>query len=493
MASLDPPPWPLLSAALSAGDGAPPDSEYAPSLHLASSFGAVDGVTAALLRAPPRTLRQRDSESGYTPLHRALLGGNLGAALTLIAAGAVPDDGVVLPPRDHARAARGGWRGGSSLPKASLLDREGLTPVEAVAQGLSPALSQRRAALLTLASGAAPPAPAPPRNTRPPALCDEPSPCVALHVRAPQSPPPPAGVHTSVYSWGRAEFQLGVGAREGDLVSPRRVVCDGWAGGRGPAAVVSVVSGAAHNSALSEDGWVWVWGHASGGRLGLVDAPTTPRLLPTLLPLPPRLRVTAMALGERHSLFLSARGEVWACGDAGGGGAPSTTPRRVDNGSLRGLCITRIAAGAHHSLAADGDGLHAWGDDTHGQLGVAGSYSAQPARCSLPPPAGDGGGGISALAASDTYSLVARGTDVFQSAGRGGWSRCFFDAFSADNEDRVADALDAASVLREGGANGGGDRGAVKAWSDARGGDGAGGGATPRARPGFSGRGVGVG
>jgi alpha-tubulin suppressor-like RCC1 family protein len=79
-----------------------------------------------------------------------------------------------------------------------------------------------------------------------------------------------------------------------------------------------------------------------------------------------------VALGESHSLLLTAKGNVLAFGYNGNGqlgnGSTLSTPVPTPVAGVAG--ITRIAAGANHSLALRSDGtVVAWGYNATGQLG----------------------------------------------------------------------------------------------------------------------------
>lgn len=97
-------------------------------------------------------------------------------------------------------------------------------------------------------------------------------------------------------------------------------------------------------------------------------------------------RVTSLAGGLEHSLFLTSAGRVFSAASAtdsypsrGQLGVPGLSwltrpagdfdqPHEIT--TLRGFPVTAIAAGDRHSLALDSEGrLFAWGDNASGQLG----------------------------------------------------------------------------------------------------------------------------
>jgi Regulator of chromosome condensation (RCC1) repeat len=105
----------------------------------------------------------------------------------------------------------------------------------------------------------------------------------------------------------------------------------------------------------------------------------------------PNTRITRIAAGARHSLAIDSRGNVWAWGanESGELGigitSDSRAPVRVHfpDGTPR---IVMIAAGGAHSLAVDANGnLWAWGSNRRGQLGIGTEMDSHvPARVIYP-------------------------------------------------------------------------------------------------------------
>jgi E3 ubiquitin-protein ligase HERC4 len=93
--------------------------------------------------------------------------------------------------------------------------------------------------------------------------------------------------------------------------------------------------------------------------------------------------VVQVATGSDHTLTLTDCGALFAFGDnthgqlgLGDAALKSTlTPRRVE--FLRGLPIRSIACGGGHSIAVSWSGaVYAWGKNTHGQLGLGSRENA---------------------------------------------------------------------------------------------------------------------
>lgn len=139
---------------------------------------------------------------------------------------------------------------------------------------------------------------------------------------------------------------------------------------RGALAVFLVLASTAApgSSRAAEGGTTLAWGSNARGQLG--DGTTTSMLQPGVAT--GLTGVTKLAAGANHTLALMADGTVraWGANDQGqlgnGSTEDSTTPQDV-----QGLAdIVAIAAGYNHNLALRNDGtLFAWGDGRLGQLG----------------------------------------------------------------------------------------------------------------------------
>lgn len=139
--------------------------------------------------------------------------------------------------------------------------------------------------------------------------------------------------------------------------------------------VRSVFSGccATHCAVVDSKGQVYTWGRNDNGQLGngnknRVDLPEAVSTLDNE-------NVVSVAMGRRHTLFLTAKGEVYACGDNKLGqlgiGSTSntevTTPTRID---YKGPPIKRISCGAEFCCIVDIKGnIYTFGSPEYGQLG----------------------------------------------------------------------------------------------------------------------------
>ena len=210
----------------------------------------------------------------------------------------------------------------------------------------------------------------------------------------------------AVYTWGDNEFgQLGTGDHTG-RAAPTLVA--------GLSDIVQVAAGEAHSLALRGDGTVWAWGSNHSGQLGLQPAEViAPVQIPASLigSATPVLRIAA---GARHSLALDGQGRVFAWGDnAFGQLGNATVAQSASPMQVSGLPpIRELAAGRHHALALTATGAAwAWGANYSGQLGIGN-------RIGVATPQIVGGGlTFRALVAGARHSLGITATGTLQTWG----------------------------------------------------------------------------
>ncbi|MGO4458896.1 RCC1 domain-containing protein [Streptomyces sp. M-16] len=171
----------------------------------------------------------------------------------------------------------------------------------------------------------------------------------------------------TVVAWGCNNYgQLGNGTKSDSSV-PVQV--------EGLTKVIAIAAGLNHSLALREDGTVWAWGYNINGQLG--DGSSASRNVAA--PVSGLTGLTRIAAGANHNLAL--------VGPPGNGGAVmawghNATGQLGDNSTINRSTpvktqdtwsgeVSHIAAGASHSMAVTGGdkSLHAWGQNTSGQLG----------------------------------------------------------------------------------------------------------------------------
>jgi regulator of chromosome condensation len=156
----------------------------------------------------------------------------------------------------------------------------------------------------------------------------------------------------AVYScgWG-ADGRLGHGNEE-DQLTPR--VVEGLLGVR----ACAVAAGCMHSLVLAASGAVYAFGLGEYGRLGHGDGNNqlTPKVIEALR----SVRVCAVAAGGAHNLVLDAGGDVYSFGSGHNGklghGDRADRPTRLVIKALKGVKVSVVAAGGHHSLVVGSAG-----------------------------------------------------------------------------------------------------------------------------------------
>lgn len=149
------------------------------------------------------------------------------------------------------------------------------------------------------------------------------------------------------------------------------------------AALVGMACGAGHVLAVCKDGKMLAWGLNDKGQLGLGDDRQRQEACEVYaFPSGITTKVVAVACGMDHSLGITDADELISWGSNGHGqlGLGNTkgrnSPQRID--CLTGKGLRAICAGEGHSLAlVDTGGLHAFGANHRGQLGIGGRMVAR--------------------------------------------------------------------------------------------------------------------
>ncbi len=184
--------------------------------------------------------------------------------------------------------------------------------------------------------------------------------------------------NTGVFAWGNNNSgELGSGLVGGFSSSAEAV--DNESGDGTLAGIVAVAAGANHNLALKSDGTMVAWGQNADGQLR-IGSNSGPQPGPSSIDPSIFTDFVSIAAGARHSLALRNDGTVWAWGDGSDGQTGDgtftdrNTPGQVlEAGGTNPILgnVSRIAAGATHSLAIKGDGtVRAWGSNGFGEIGI---------------------------------------------------------------------------------------------------------------------------
>lgn len=175
-----------------------------------------------------------------------------------------------------------------------------------------------------------------------------------------------------VFSWGAGtNYALGTGSTE-PQVAPARI--DTLHGKR----VISLSAAKFHSAAVTEDGFLYTWGFGRGGRLGHPGAHLhsgeSAVISPQLVAALGKRQVVAVAAAKHHTILCTSVGEVWAMGSnrhgqLGLSNAADTQPEPRRVSALRSQVIA-IAAANKHSVAVTAAGeVYSWGSNCLGQLG----------------------------------------------------------------------------------------------------------------------------
>ena len=121
------------------------------------------------------------------------------------------------------------------------------------------------------------------------------------------------------------------------------------------------------------DSAVLTWGDGRDGKLGhhSEESLHVPYVITALQQIP----IMSVALGRKHSLFLTEEKMLLVCGNGQYGqlGLGAIEDSRLTPVLIQGLhSIMHVAAGDYHSMALDEDGmLYAWGSGSWGKLGLS--------------------------------------------------------------------------------------------------------------------------
>lgn len=135
----------------------------------------------------------------------------------------------------------------------------------------------------------------------------------------------------------------------------------------------------AHTCAIVTGGALWCWGLNGSGQLG--DGTSVTRSTPApVTVLPEDVKVTAAAIGERHTCALDAEGAVycWGANDSGQLGTGTFSEQRSVAEPTIESGASMIAAGEAHSCALVGRTMRCWGLNAEAQVDPAFGPAAFP-------------------------------------------------------------------------------------------------------------------
>jgi alpha-tubulin suppressor-like RCC1 family protein len=223
-----------------------------------------------------------------------------------------------------------------------------------------------------------------------------------------------------LWVWGANEAgQLGNGNTL--IVDPTKAtqLSDPFSIGVGGTATITALAAGAAHSVASVNNKVYVWGSNLFGQLG---KPTTTLSLNSPSELAPCSSAPQIAAGWYHTVAL-CNGSVltWGSNTMGQLGHAADAATNAVSFPISGVTITKIAAGAHHTLAMGSVGtpavtkVWAWGSNQYGQLGDSSTTNRST------PIEIVSSSGATDIAAGAGYSVIIKGaTTVIMGDGRDG-------------------------------------------------------------------------
>ncbi|KAL3696668.1 hypothetical protein R1sor_010744 [Riccia sorocarpa] len=215
-----------------------------------------------------------------------------------------------------------------------------------------------------------------------------------------------------VWGWGYGgEGQLGLGSRMRTVSSPQPIsYLEGPSIGNGSTKsanssgvvnlpdepskvlgtrVVGLACGGRHSAVLTDSGAVFSFGWGLYGQCG--QGSTDDELSPAYVSALGGVKITGIAAGLWHTVFISDTGDVYACGGnqfgqlGTGGDQAEMLPTLVDAPVLENEKCVYVSCGARHSAVMTESGkIFSWGWNKYGQLGVGDSVDRDtPAEVTL--------------------------------------------------------------------------------------------------------------
>lgn len=213
-----------------------------------------------------------------------------------------------------------------------------------------------------------------------------------------------------VYATGDNTYgQLGIGTSGDSKTTLTPMAGEGMSG-------VTAIAGGGYQTLVLKGDVVWGTGDNSNGQLGLGGGSPSEVHVLTAMVGEGASGVGALAAGEYSTFIIkSSTGAVYACGIASDGrlGIGFSTPTVVTPTSMAGegaLGVDAVAAGQYHTVILKNGSTYATGQNGSGQLGL-GTTGANV----LSPTAmlGEGGSGVTAIAAGDYHSVILKGDKAY--------------------------------------------------------------------------------
>ncbi len=160
----------------------------------------------------------------------------------------------------------------------------------------------------------------------------------------------------TVYTWGEVDSQTS------PIRVPQRV--------EPLSEVTEVDAGNSSAYALEKNGTVWAWGQNTEGELG--NGNTTTSANAVRVGLPSSLKIVSIGEAQNSGMAVDSTGHGWAWGLRGASCNPGASSFAVTPQEIQGLSsVISVQGGEHHSLWLTSKGtVYACGTNAQGQLGV---------------------------------------------------------------------------------------------------------------------------
>ena len=191
--------------------------------------------------------------------------------------------------------------------------------------------------------------------------------------------------------------------------------------------VMAISAGEGYSVVLKNDGTVWAWGDNSFDQLGVDSAITAAIYTPVQVS--GLSGITAISTAYSHILALKTDGTVWAWGDNSHGQLgidKNITTQSYIPVQILGLTnITAISAGWNYTIALKNDGtVWALGDNSHCQLGVDKAITTD----RYTPMQVSGLSNITAISAGGAFTIALKDDETVWA-----WGDNYFGQLGVDN------------------------------------------------------------
>ncbi|CAI2387779.1 unnamed protein product [Moneuplotes crassus] len=171
---------------------------------------------------------------------------------------------------------------------------------------------------------------------------------------------------SSVLTYGSGECeQLGLENAPLEIKKPRAIPFF-----QAPMKIKEIACGGMHTILLTAQGCVYTWGCNDEGALGRVGDTTVPKIIEDI-----EEPITGVTCGDSHSIAYSIdKNLVYSWGlyrntVSGPIGKIAKTPMKIAERNLKGLQLTKVMSGSHHTLMLASGRVFAWGDPESGKIG----------------------------------------------------------------------------------------------------------------------------